>query len=98
MIAFYLTCAGATIIFTSGKIFQPLHRWLNPNRGWSYLECELCLGFAVGALMSMLWHVAGLEIPVGYNVVGVFSNGCTAAIVTYIIGRTFTDEGIKIAK
>ena len=97
-IIFYLACAGATLILQTGKLFGWLHRRLKPTPAWCFFQCELCLGFWMGIAMSCLWHFTGHDLPVGFDVIGVFSNACVAAIVTYIIGRTISDEGFKITK
>jgi len=92
---FLCACAGATFILQSGKIFGWLHRRMSKTVLWCFWQCELCLGFWVGALLSM-----PLRCPdyfYGRFLPGqIFADACASALVCYVLGRVVSDEGLNI--
>lgn len=95
-IIFFLAAAGATIIVQSGRIFQPLRNRLSA-RVRRFVECELCFGWWVGAVLACAWHLAGHQVPVGFTPVGVFSIASANSIITYAIGRIIGDDGLRLS-
>ena len=70
---------GATLIFTSGYIFDPLRlraAKLNGHLGY-YVACSMCIGFATGFLYCFVFREE-------LSVIESFLFGCCISILSYI--------------
>lgn len=77
LIAWMLSCYGATLVVTSGKIFASARRRItqvSPFLGIG-IHCSMCVGFWVGVVMSK---------PFGANVGARIESGLASSAVCWI--------------
>ena len=93
ILVFILSCAGLTQILCYASILN----WLRPKSGLlvELFSCSMCTGFHVGYLMFMLFWYSGLRLfPHFY--IGTFIYALISSLCSYILDKTFSDEGIMI--
>lgn len=72
MIVNILSAAGATLIITSSKIFQPAREFITKHSIWGgeLIGCDMCVGFWVGLGASFItgekWFTCFLVSVVSY--------------------------------
>ena len=90
---FILSCAGITQILCYASI---LNRF-RPKTGFfgELLKCSLCTGFHVGYLVFFLfWYSEIMLFPNIY--VGCLLFAAISSLTSYILDKSFNDEGISI--
>ena len=92
LLVFLLASYGVTNIVTGGKIFEPVRELLKPVPFFGYwVKCEMCFGFAVGAVWCALglWPDLGLSLWKQLIAAGAVSSGwCwTTRVVLHKLGE-----------
>lgn len=93
LISFILVSAGITNILCYSSLFdkfRPKHGKLG-----ELFQCSMCLGFYVGAIISVAFHFDGIELfPRWYT--GIIYCAFISSVTSYIIDKMISDDGIKI--
>lgn len=88
LILFLLACFGLTHILVNGKIFEFLRKRV------SFFKCSMCVGFWVGAVISLIFAYSGFllfqNVFVNPIIMGFISSG-----VSYLFCNLVDDKGIR---
>jgi hypothetical protein len=93
ILVFVLSCAGLTQILCYASILN----FIRPTKGFlgELFGCSMCLGFHVGYVMYMFFWYAGIHLfPHFY--IGAFVYALISSLCSYILDKTFSDEGIVL--
>jgi hypothetical protein len=93
ILIFILSCSGLTQILCYASILN----FLRPKTGLlgELFRCSMCTGFHVGYLMYMAFWYSGIHLfPHFY--IGCLIYACTSSYCSYILDKSFNDEGISI--
>lgn len=81
LLTFILACYGATMIAVYGKIFDAIR----PQ--YHFFKCPMCMGWWVGAIMSICFF----NLPFNW-----FVGACISSGMSYFISRLVDDDGITL--
>ena len=89
LIYFILCALGLTNILTISKILSPIR----PKH--YFFHCPMCMGFWTGVF---LWAVNVYTelFTFDYNFINPLLLGCLSSGTSYVLGRLFGDEGLRI--
>jgi len=93
IVVFILSCAGLTQILCYASILN----WIRPKNGLlgELFRCSMCTGFHVGYINFMIFWYAGVHLfPHFY--IGTFIYALVSSFCSYILDKSFSDEGISI--
>jgi hypothetical protein len=93
IIVFILSCAGVTQILCYASIFNSIR----PTTGilGELFRCSMCTGFHVGYMMFMAFWYSGIHMFPHFHI-GCVVYGAISSLASYILDKTFSDEGIVI--
>lgn len=93
ILVFILSCAGLTQILCYASILN----WCRPTTGilGELFRCSMCVGFHVGYFMYMLFWYGGVQLFPDFYV-GAFVYALVSSVCSYILDKSFSDEGILL--
>jgi len=93
LLIFILSCAGLTQILCYASILN----WIRPKNGLlgELFHCSMCTGFHVGYINFIIFWYAGVHLfPHFY--IGTFVYSLVSSFCSYILDKSFGDEGINV--
>jgi hypothetical protein len=93
ILIFILSCAGLTQILCYASILN----WFRPTKGLlgELFRCSMCVGFHVGYSMFAVFWFTGVCLFPNF-IVGAFVFALISSLCSYILDKSFNDEGITI--